>query len=208
MSSRIPDPDLFQDYQRETESQPLLESARAHAKEHEQAFLDSLMDYIKHDEMLKSFDIRLIYECEVVQKVIDNRRDTDVIELADMINDMKEATSIHEVAKADATFHRRMFSIAEEVEFYEWFRLQSKGLGKFLGSFWSYIGYKTPYYEKLIAVHEDIFNGIKNRDKALALSAMREHFAILLFQLLSVTFQRGQKEPLNMEDTISRLLNQ
>lgn len=188
MSSRIPE--LLAKAEKQS-SPEASEKVKAHAEEYEKAFLSYLMQYIREDEVLKDFYVRLVYECEIVQMVLHNRKTTELWELKDLVNDMKTATTIKEIAKADASFHRRLFSIAGEEQFYNWYQLQAQSLNNFLGGFWSYIGYKTENYERLMEIHSNIYHAIESQDVDLAVKSIQEHFSILLFQLLSVTFQKG-----------------
>ena len=167
------------------------QKAIKHAEEYENAFLSYLMQYIKDDDVLNDFYVRLIYECEIVQIVLHNRKNTELWELKDLIEDLQHAKTIKELADTDAAFHRRLFSIAGEEEFYKWYQLQAKSLNHFLSGFWSYIGYNTENYKKLMEIHTNIYLAIEKQDVELALRATQEHFSILLFQLLSVTFQKG-----------------
>ena len=192
MSARVPD-DLLAKAIAQSSSVSG-ENVKEHSKQYEEAFLSSLMQYIKNDDVLKDFYIRLIYECEIIQIVLRNRSNTELYELKDLIEEMKTAETVREIAKADATFHRRLFSIAGEESFYKWYQLQAKTINTFLSGFWSYIGYKTAYYEKLMEIHSNICLAIEKQDVQLALRSIQEHFSILLFQLLSVTFQRDNKD--------------
>lgn len=191
MSARVPD--LLKDARNQS-SEEAGNNVMKHATEYEDAFLTYLMQFIKNDDVLKDFYIRLVYECEIVQIVLANRKKTELWELRDLIDEMKEATTIEAISEADATFHRRLFAIAGEEKFYEWYHLQAKTLSKFLKGFWSYIGYKTDYYEKLMDIHTNIYLAIERQDNKLALRSIQEHFSILLFQLLSVTFQNGNRQ--------------
>ena len=129
-------------------------------REYEKAFLSYLINFIKEDEVLKDFYVRLIYECEIIKMVVNNRKQTELWELGELINEMKAAKTIEEIAEKDAFFHRRLFSIAGEEEFYKWYQLQAKTLNSFLNGFWSYIGYGTDYYNKLMEIHTNIYNAI------------------------------------------------
>lgn len=189
MSARVPD---LLAQANEHVSMNSIDKARGHAAQYESAFLSVLMQYIKDDATLSDFYIRLIYECEIVQIVLINRKNTELWELRDLVNDMKNAQTVKEIAEADAVFHRRLFSIAGEEDFYKWYQLQAKTLNGFLSGFWSYIGYGTDNYKKLMEIHNNIYLAIEKQDTEMAISAMLEHFAILLFQLLSTTFQQNE----------------
>ncbi len=173
------------------QSKEILKVVQENAHKYEEAFLSSFMSYIKEDELLRNFYIRLVYECEVVQIVIEKRNDFDLMELKEIVDEMQSASSIESVAICDSHFHRRLFAIAKEEEFFEWYKLQSKNLTNFLNSFWSYIGYKTDYYKRLLDIHMNIYLAIEKKDVKMALSAMQDHFSILLLELLGATFQKG-----------------
>jgi DNA-binding GntR family transcriptional regulator len=189
MSARIPE--MNADMAEDSRSQKYLSYVEENAHKYENGFLESLLKYIKDDDVLKSFYVRLVYECEVVQKVIDNRSKYDLVDLKDIIDNMTAATGIETIAFCDSQFHRRLFSIAREDEFYEWYQMNSKELLGFLKGFWTYIGYHTPYYYELMEIHTNIYNAIEECDKELAVETMQKHFSILLLQLLGATFQKG-----------------
>ncbi len=191
MSSRIPD--LNVDKKISEQSERILTFVEENSHKYEEGFLSSLMGYIKEDRTLQSFFVRLVYECEVVQIVIKKRTDFDLKELASILDEMKGSSELNEIAAYDSSFHRRLFAIAEEDDFFEWYQLQSKSLRAFLKGFWSYIGYQTDYYYDLMEIHTNIYKAIEQQDEALALDAMQKHFSILLLELLGATFQHGSE---------------
>ena len=168
-------------------------SIQEHGKQYEKGFLDKLMEYVKSDDVLKNFYIRYIYECEVVKTVIQmsnaNLIDSHLYSMFELnMNDMEKASTIESLAMLDSYFHRWLFCIAEENEFYDWYKVNSDALQVFLNNFWNCIGIGTQYHHELIEIHKTIFEAIKEKDEAKAIDATQKHFAILLFQLLGMMY--------------------
>ena len=151
---------------------------------YEVGFSNSLLNFIKHDEMLDHFYERLIYECENVIRVIESARRVDVLELEEIIVNLSNASDIDTLSKQDSEFHKRLFAITGDDDFFDWYLKQSKGLSAFITMFWKSIGYNTEPFHKLIEIHQQIFQAIKDKNIENALAAMEKHFAFLLFQLL------------------------
>ena len=153
-------------------------------REYEMGFLENLLSYIKTDETLNHFHTRLVYECNNLVKVIDSAQQIHILELEEIIDNFNNATSLDAIAQYDSEFHKRLFAITGDTEFFIWWRLQSKLLSVFLGNFWKAVGSETKTFSELKALHNQIFLSIKDRDKYSAIAAMQKHFALLLFVLL------------------------
>lgn len=158
----------------------------------ENGFSRSLLDFIKEDEMLAHFYERLIYECVNVIKVIESARRIDIMELEEIIDNLSNARDVTALSKYDSDFHKRLFAITGDDDFFEWWLTESKGLNLFINEFWSSIGYDTIPFHRLVDIHKRIFQAIKNKDMDNAFSAMQEHFAFLLFQLLGNIYQSSR----------------
>ena len=158
--------------------------------EYEAGFSRCLLNYVKNDDVLKNFYVRFIYECEVVKIVIDKRTGIQLSELEMLVEKMETAPATEFIAIWDSEFHQKLFSIAEITDFFEWFRLQSKELARFLSGFWGTIGYQTKYYYELMEIHRAIFEAIRDRDRDRAVEMMERHFSILLLQLLGTVFEK------------------
>lgn len=157
-------------------------------RKYEDAILDNLLNLLKSDEVLMHFHVRLVCECENVRKVIEVANEVDIWSLEEIVNNLVAATTPESIALHDSSFHRTLFTITENVEFFTWWRLQSPHLNTFLNKFWESMGHGTKHHQSLMDIHMRIFEAIKNRDEEAAVDAMQEHFAVLLFQLLGTTY--------------------
>jgi len=187
LNIRIPSPYELQDTSEFNKH--LLGITETNILKYESGFLHSLIDYIKSDDILRHFYIRLICECENVEKVIKIANEIDLLDLEETIHNLLKAKSIEALSYYDSEFHKRLFAITGDVDFFKWWRLQSEGLHKFLDKFWLWIGYGTAQYDELLEVHRKIFDSIKNKNIDSANIAMQKHFAILLFQLLGSIYK-------------------
>lgn len=159
-------------------------------RKYETAILNNLLKFIKSDDVLMHFHVRLVCECENIRKVIEVAKEIDVWNLEEIINNLTTAKTVESISLHDSEFHRTLFNITENVDFFKWWRMQSKELNNFLGNFWESTGYDTLHYHDLMGVHRNIFEAIRNRDEEAAIGAMQDHFAILLFQLLGTTYNK------------------
>lgn len=158
----------------------------------ESGFSRSLLDFIRQDEMLAHFYERLIYECVNVVKVIESARRIDILELEEIIENLSGAKNVATLSNYDSEFHKRLFSITGDDDFFEWWLTESKGLNLFINKFWASIGYDTKPFHRLVEIHKRIFQSIKEKDTDKAIIAMQEHFGFLLFQLLGNIYQSSR----------------
>jgi len=158
---------------------------------YENAILSNLLKFIKADDVLMHFHVRLVCECENVRQVIEVAKEIDIWNLEEIIQSLISATNVETISLHDSEFHRTLFNITENVEFFKWWRMQSKELNNFLSKFWESIGYETKHYYDLMDIHKKILEAIKNRNEEQAIEAMQDHFAILLFQLLGTTYNKS-----------------
>jgi len=161
-------------------------------RKYEDAVLNNLLDFIKSDAVLLHFHVRLICECENIRKVIKLAKDIDISNLEEIVDNLATAETVESISIYDSEFHKTLFRIAENQDFFSWWRLKSKELSNFFNKFWDSIGYGTKHYQDLMDIHKKIFYAIKNRDEEAAVNATQEHFAILLFQLLGTTYNKSQ----------------
>jgi DNA-binding GntR family transcriptional regulator len=161
-------------------------------QEYEKGFMNCLLDYIKCDDDLSHFYIRLICECENVMKVIDFVNQIDLLELEEIVDNITNAKNLEAVSQYDAEFHKRLFAITGEVGFFKWWLMQSDNLHRFLVNLWKSIGYQTVQYHELIILHNQIFQSIKNKNQEEAIIAMQKHFALVFFQLLGTMYHEPQ----------------
>lgn len=164
------------------------------AQSYENGFISYLMEYIKKDDVLQNFYWRLVYECEVSQRVIDQASDVDIQVLEDSVNQLVNSCDLQECAIYDSAFHKQLFAIINEGHFFEWWRLQTYTLKGYLVHFWRAIGFETPAYRELMEIHKQIVAAIKERDKEKVIAYMERHFSILLFQLLGTLYTEN-KDP-------------
>jgi DNA-binding GntR family transcriptional regulator len=157
-------------------------------QEYESGFLCSLLDYIKSDEMLNHFHTRLICECNNVVKVITLVREVDIMDLQELVNNLSNATDLKDISKLDSDFHKCLFKITGDVDFFKWWLGQSSSMNKVLLNFWENIGFGTARHMELIKIHNQIFQSIKNKEPEKGVAAMQKHFSILLFQLLGTMY--------------------
>ena len=160
-------------------------------RKYETSILNNLLKFIKSDEILMHFHMRLVCECENIRKVIEVADEFAIWDLEEIINNLTSAKTIEAISLHDSAFHKALFNITKNAEFFKWWRLQSADLNNFLVKFWESIGYNTRYYHELMEIHIGIFNAIKDRDEEAAVNAMQDHFAILLFQLLGTTYNKS-----------------
>lgn len=153
------------------------------------SFMESVLAYIKNDDVLSHFYLRLICECENLKGVIDEVNQTEIMELEEIIDNLKSAANIELASQFDTAFHRRLFAITGKTEFFIWWHINSQSLHLFLVNLWKTIGYKSEQYEELVANHDLIFTSIKEKNHSKALTAMQQHFALVLFQLLGTMYQ-------------------
>ena len=156
-------------------------------------FLQYLLSNIKNNPVLSKFHSRLIYECRVVEKVIELIKENELRELEGIIEDLSEAKNLQTIACHDNIFHARLFTIAEEMDFYTWWHLEAKDMQGFIESMWKSIGYKTDDYKRLVDQHENIFQAIKDKNSSAAREAMEKHFSIVLFHLVGVMYNASPK---------------
>jgi len=161
------------------------------AKKYETSILDNLLKFIKSDEVLKHFHIRLVCECENIRKVVKEADEFDVQGLESDVEKLVNATTVRDISIFDSAFHDTLFRITKNTEFYKWWREQSGDLGKFLGKFWETVGVGSNGHRTLMDVHMKIFEAVKNHKEEAAVEAMQDHFSILLYQLLGTTYDRS-----------------
>jgi DNA-binding GntR family transcriptional regulator len=169
-------------------------------QKYEEGFLQSLMQYIKSDEVLQHFHMRLVHECANVVQVINKATDMDILELEQIVYKLSSAKTFEALALRDSQFHQRLSAITGEKEFFKWWHIQSESLENFLVNFWNSIGYKTKQYEKLIELHQQIFMAIRNRNAEDALSAMQKHFALVLFQILGTLYLNKEEDKSSVDN--------
>jgi DNA-binding GntR family transcriptional regulator len=116
-------------------------------------------------------------------------KETDIRELEIIINKLNNATSFTDLSRFDSDFHKKLFAITSNVEFFDWWTIESDKLNSFLYNLWETIGYKTKPYDNLIKQHNVLFEAIKNRNGSAALDALLHHFAIVLKQLLAGMYE-------------------
>jgi DNA-binding GntR family transcriptional regulator len=166
-------------------------------QKYDQGFLENLMLYIKRDETLKNFYIRYIYECEIVKTIITMDENTNNSHLFDMLSmivgDMKNAKTVDSISVLDSQFHRLLFCVAGQQEFFEWYQLNSESLQVFLGNFWNVVGIGTDEHKELLDIHENIYKYIKAKDEKNALDSVQKHFSVLLLNLLFMMFSSVEK---------------
>jgi len=159
-------------------------------QEHEKEILDNLLRYIKRDDILQHFLVRLVGECENIREVVDkvkaNPKQIRALksDLDCLVNAKKDQISIY-----DSKFHETLFRITDN-DFYDWWLSQYKNLSYFLKNFWDKIEIGGQRHKELIDLHKDIYNAVQEKDKDAAVNAMREHFSFLLFMLLDTTYER------------------
>ncbi|MCL2137654.1 MAG: FCD domain-containing protein [Coriobacteriia bacterium] len=158
---------------------------------YENGFLDYLMEYIKNDEKLKHFYQRLICECDNTLRVISVAREIDILDLEEIIENLSNASDIETLSYCDSEFHKRLFAITGDIDFFKWWRLQSKDLHKFVDNFWVSIGYGTEQHYELVELHIQIFKAIRDKKPDDAITAMQKHFSILLIQLLGIMYNEA-----------------
>ena len=158
-------------------------------KKYDDDFTALLLEYVKTDDDLKNFYIRYVYECEIIQQVIDQASDFQIAELYLILEDMKNARTLECISDEDSKFHHALFSIVHQEQFFEWYLLQAKSIQNFLNGFWQTIGYQTNYYYELMNIHDEIYVAVKDRNKDFALTAMKKHFSVLLIELLGSMFK-------------------
>jgi len=163
------------------------------ARIYEENFMQHLVEYIKNDDVLQHFLVRLAYECEAVQKVIRVANEIAIDDLESAVNKMLKAKTLNDIAIYDAEFHQRLFAIAGEKKFFDWWRLQSEALPEILANFWRVIGRGTEKYDELMELHQMIFEAIRDKKPEDALDAMERHFAILLMYLLGGAYETWNK---------------
>jgi len=161
---------------------------------YEEKFAQYLVEYIKSDNVLQHFLVRLAYECEAVQKVIRVANEIAIDDLESAVNKMARAKTLNTIAIYDAEFHQRLFAIAGEKKFFDWWRLQSEALPDILANFWRVVGYRTEKYDELMELHKKIFEAIRDRRPDDALDAMERHFASLLLYLLGGAYQTWSEQ--------------
>jgi len=160
-------------------------------RKYETAILNNLLKFIKSDEVLMHFHVRLVCECENIRKVIEVADEFDIESLEDIVKKLTTANTVEKISIYDSEFHRTLFNITKNAEFFKWWRLQSEELCNFLGKFWETVGYGTTHYHDLMEIHRRIFVAVRNRDEEAAINAMQDHFAVLLFQLLGTTYNKS-----------------
>lgn len=187
MSIRVPSPNSI-NYDTE---EITLDIPQERVQKYECGFSSFLLNYIKNNELLRNFYLRLIYECEVAQRVMKVSNKIHIRILSDLIDKLTQASSLEEIAIYDSEFHKSLFAIAGEEDFFNWWTLQSKDLQSYLKNFWNCIGYKTTSYYQLISIHRQILNAIIKKDESEIINEMEKHFSILLFQLLGTVYREN-----------------
>ena len=104
-------------------------------RKYENAILNNLLKFIKSDEVLMHFHVRLVCECENVRKVIGLANEIDILTLEEIVNNLTTAETVESISIHDSAFHRALFTITKNVDFFKWWRLQSKELSNFLSKF-------------------------------------------------------------------------
>ena len=143
--------------------------------------------------MLKLFLIRMRYECEVVNNVAKTASQMDILELEEIVENLKSANDLMLISKFDSEFHKRLFAIVGDVEFFKWWRAQSKALNTYMNNFWKSVGYQTMRYEVIIDIHHAILNAIKEKNPDEAVLQMEKHFAFVIVELIGSLFEEGEK---------------
>lgn len=154
------------------------------AKKYEAGFSTQLIDYIKNDEVQGYFYERLIIECGNIIKVIESARRIDILELEEIIGNMNSAKDVTTVSKHDAEFHRRLFAITGDDDFFEWWLERSQRLSGFIGKIWESID-GTEQFTELLEIHNCIFEALKDKDTDKAMINIQKHFAFLFFNIFN-----------------------
>ncbi len=159
---------------------------------YDQAFAQRVLEGMLEDPLLRLFIIRMRYECEVVKSVIHEARAMDLLELEDIVENLTTASDLNLIAKYDTEFHRRLFAIVGDMEFFKWWRGQSKTLNTYMTNFWKSVGYHTTRYQIIIDIHARILEAIKENDEAAALDWMEKHFAFVVIELMGSLYETGR----------------
>jgi len=156
-------------------------------------FGEMLLNEMKTDFMLKLFIIRMRYECEVVKIVANSASKMDILELDEIVENLLRSNDLTLISKYDTEFHRRLFAIVGDVEFFSWWRSQSKSLNTYMNNFWKSVGYQTVRYETIANIHSHILEAIEDRDPDRAVSFMEQHFAFVVVELMGSLFDSDRK---------------
>ncbi|GHU65083.1 hypothetical protein AGMMS49983_12210 [Clostridia bacterium] len=154
-------------------------------------FSSLLLEDMKADSMLKLFIIRMRYECEVVKIVAQTASKMDILELDDIADSLNASNDLTLISKFDTEFHKRLFAIVGDMEFFTWWRSQSKSLNIYMNNFWKTVGYQTDRYETIINIHNCILEAIKDKDPVKAIRQMEKHFSFVVVELMGSLFENG-----------------
>lgn len=192
MPSRITLPSFSTQTMLSKNSDEVLKSIEQHVGQYEDGFLSSIIQYIKKDNVLKNYYIRMAYECEVIRKVIEKKQSGEIpdwffLKLEHELENMQNATNAERMAVYDSEFHTHLFYVAGEEGFFSWYNVNSKVLQDFLDSFWIVNFEKKDKRDMMILIHKSILEAIKENDTEKALQSMQDHFsAVILISLSSL----------------------
>lgn len=155
---------------------------------YERDFSGSLLEFIKNDDLLKVFYDRFIWECENIIKVImkleNAAKDVNasVKQLEKIVDKFVKAEKPKNLALLDAKFHIQLFQITEDKAFLEMSRQENSQQMDFL--IWQSICRDTAHRDRLCKIHSEILEALKDKDKDKAISAMQEHFVVILIHYI------------------------
>lgn len=151
---------------------------------YEKDFISGLLEFIKNDALLKNFYDRFVVECENIIKVIEKLEDIAedigvfIEPLEKIIDKFVKAEKPKKLAFWYSKFHEKLFQIAGNKATLEMWQ-QENSLG-FSYKIWQSICLDTAHRDRLCKIHSEILEAIKNKDKGKAISAMQEHFSVIL----------------------------
>lgn len=151
-------------------------------------FSSLLLSDMKNDSTLELFIIRMRYECEVVKIVTENATDIDILDLEDIVHNLNNSNDLALISKHDMEFHKRLFAIVGDMDFFKWWRSQSKLLNTYMNNFWKSVGYLTMRYDLIMNIHSSILEAIKNKNSKQAIAQMERHFSFVIVQLMGSLF--------------------
>jgi DNA-binding GntR family transcriptional regulator len=158
---------------------------------YDREFAALLLDDMKADVMLRLFIIRMRYECEVVKTVAQMATKMDILELDEIVDNLNASNDLTLISKYDTEFHKRLFAIVGDVDFFTWWRSQSKTLNIYMNNFWKSVGYHTARYDVIIDIHNKILDAIKVHSPEDAIKQMERHFSFVVVELMGSLFESG-----------------
>jgi DNA-binding GntR family transcriptional regulator len=156
---------------------------------YERDFGDSLLEFIKTDDLLRDSYDHFILECEIIIKLIENLDNAtedagvSIRPLEKIIGGFLKVKAPKKLALLDSKFHEQLFQIVDNKVHLETWQ-QEKSLG-FSDKIWQSVCRDTAHQDKLCKIHFEILTAIKNKDRGKAISAMQEHFTVMLIHLYS-----------------------